>query len=160
MNKWARRAGALLAQAGNNPISQHLSNAWLALVNERLDAEGLRGQVWGNMTYACESCGHRELRELEVGVEGPPHWRDDVVYIACAFSAGQCVCGGLMTHVNFSVDVEYETPQAPSASAVFRVPREWPRYPTRGMHEDGTVILATADSAFLELNLRAKESHS
>ncbi len=60
-----------------------------------------------------------------------------------------------MTHVNFVGDIEYKSPRAPSVPAVFRVPREWVRYPTRGMHEDGTVILATADSAFLELNLRA-----
>lgn len=151
---WHERAKALIVSG--DPFDDTAKDEFLALINERLDAEGLRGKVWGNMTYACESCGRAEVREMEVGVEGPPHWRDDLVYIASAFTTGRCDdCGGRMTHTNWKGDVEYDTPREPTALAVFRVPRVWPHYPTRGIRDDGTVIIAKADSAFLSLNLGA-----
>ena len=154
MSDWHDRAQAILRLSSDDPFDQKQKDAWLALVNERLDAEGLRGQVWGAMHYVCERCGYTEYREMEVGVEGPPHWREDLIYIASAFSAGRHDdCGGLMTHKHFASDVEYDAPREPTARAVFRVPREWPTYPSRGMREDGTVIVNVGDSAFLSLNL-------
>lgn len=103
------------------------------------------------MTYACDRCGFFEIRELEVGVEGPQHWRDDVTFIACAFTAGRCPeCNNSMTHINFKGDVEYDSPREPTAKYVFRVPKEYSSYPTLGMHDDGTIIKTFADSAFLQ----------
>ena len=151
---WHSRAQAILDLQSDNPLDQGQKDAWLALVNERLDAEGLRGKVWGAMHYVCERCCYVEYREMEVGVEGPPHWKDDLTYIASAFSAGRHDdCGGVMSHKHFGSDVEYDEPREATARAVFRVPREWPTYPTRGIYEDGTVIVGVADSAFLSLNL-------
>jgi hypothetical protein len=150
---WAERSAPIIEHSRGNLFDEAAKQAYLDLVNERLDAEGLRGKVWGAMHYVCVRCGSTEYRELEVGVEGPDHWRVDITYIACAFSAGRCHCGGLMTHARFSDDVDYEEPRDPVAKAVFRVPRQWPSYPTRGIRDDGTVIVGLADSAFLSLNL-------
>lgn len=151
---WYDRAKEILKLASGGPFDQPTKDAWLALLNERLDVEGLRGKVWGAMHYVCERCGYIEYRELEVGVEGPPHWKDDLIFIACAFSAGRHDdCGGLMTYKHFASDVEYDEPREATARAVFRVPREWPSYPTQGIYDDGTVIVGVSDSAFLSLNL-------
>lgn len=160
MTAWKQRADALVEQARTAvPFSdeyERIGDEALELINERLEAEQLRAKVWGTMTYACEECGHREVYELEVGVEGPPAWRRDTCYIACAFSAGQCErCRGLMTHTNFAGDVAYDEPRDPSVANVFRVPRTWPTYPTRGIADDGTVIVERSRSAFLSLDRAA-----
>ena len=130
----------------------------LTIINDRLDAEGLRTKMWGSMLYRCDNdvCQHIETYELEFGVEGPPAWRQDMTYIACAFTAGHCTdCGGLMTHWSFKDDETYDQPRDPSVVHVFRVPREWPVYLTKGMYSDGTVISSRGDSAFLSTNVKA-----
>lgn len=152
---WRERASALRSEFDTVRFDE-LNDVQLALVNERLDATGRRGLVWGRMTYACDRCHAEEPYEMEVGVEGPPDWRADGTYIATAFSAGRCpLCGGTMTHVRFRDDVEYEVERAPVERRVFRVPRTWPSYPTEGIADNGNVVVARSSSAFLSLNLAA-----
>lgn len=152
---WAERAEAIISMTEPDEYPKdNVYDAFLALVNERLDETGLRNKVWGNMTYRCDNCHSEEIYELEVGVEGPQEWRTERTYIACAFGAGRCDrCNGSMTHVRFSDDVTYDKLRAPAARYVFRVPKEWPTYPLQGMYDDGTVITSRGDSAFLQTRI-------
>lgn len=156
---WKERAEALVMRAAaagyHGEEYDKVQDDALELVNMRLDSEFLRGKVWSTMTYACDACEHKETYELECGVEGPPLWRKDSTYIACAFSAGSCEkCGGVMSHTNFKDDANFE-PRSPHARHVFRVPRSWPIYPTQGITDDGVIITARGESAFLSINLDA-----
>lgn len=155
---WKAEMAAAVAVIRENLDDQQARDVALTIINDRLDAFGLRTKVWGSMIYRCErdGCHHIELYELEVGVEGPPAWRQDLTYIACAFTAGRCEhCGGPMSHWSFKDDDTYDQPRDPSALNVWRVPREWPVYPTKGMYDDGTVITSRGDSAFLSMNAKA-----
>lgn len=126
--------------------------AHFALVNERLDESGLRGQVWGSMIYACRG-GHEERIELEVGVEGPADWREDGTYLACAFGGPPCdECGKETTHVRWSEDEHFE-PRAAETERVWRVPRERVRYAARSLDRDGRPIYSLGDSAFLSFDM-------
>ena len=137
-------------------VRANRDDATLEIINARLDESGLRAKVWGFMNYGCDKCGRRERYEMEVGVEGPPEWRDDLCYLASAFTAGHCEeCGGAMTHVDWGSDGTYTEPRDPTALRVWRVPRAWPTHVTRGMYADGTIVTTKACSAFLALNVGA-----
>lgn len=181
---WKERAEALIVtdmddadyfKGREGREAQHL-----ALVNERLDAEGLRGKVWMVMPYQCTGldsqrgvvrtgCGRIAYYECEVGVEGPPAWREDMTYVPTAFVAGLCPhCGGKMQHV-MHADIEFDEPVEPGttfsvpgggvieqvAEKFFRVPREPVSYATDGCDEDGNVIYSTATHAFLSTPMHA-----
>ena len=149
---WAQRAAAIPDASAS---TDDLERAGLALVNERLDAEGLRGLAWGEMRYGCDRCGYSEWRELEVGVEGPPSWRKDGTYIACAFGSGKCECGGDLTHVTWADDRTYPEPRKPTELRWFRVPSKPVTYVTQGMYDNGDVIYGEGRHAFLALRAEA-----
>lgn len=152
---WAERGAALMEQLQGDDYDA-LGAAGLALVNERLEAEGLRGLAWGAMHYRCEGCGREELREMEVGVEGPPGWRSDGTYIASPFISGKCDrCRGAMSHYDWNRDIAYPEPLPPSALRWFRVPSQPVQYVTQGMYDNGDVIYATGVHAFLALRAEA-----
>ncbi len=153
---WKAEMDAAVVAIRTNLDDEKARDVALAIINDRLDADDARTKVWGSMLYRCDDCHHFETYELEVGVEGPPAWRQDGTYIACAFTAGRCDhCVGAMTHWSFRDDVTYDEPREPSVLNVWRVPREWPVYATRGMYDDGTVITSRGDSAFLSMNAKA-----
>lgn len=161
---WRERSDAFFQEADAEHMwGDELGAKALALVNERLDDEGLRGKVWMAMPYACDSCRAVAWYECEVGVEGPPEWRDDQTFVASPFTAGRCGrCRGSMTHV-MHCDAVFDGPRDPGepfgatghvevvSDRVFRVPREPVRWPTEGCDEDGNVIYAEAAQAFLSL---------
>lgn len=140
----------------------------LAVVNERLDLEGGRLRVWGAMRYACDrSCGYDAWYELEVGVEGPPQWREDGTTIACPMLAGRCLrCPGVMQHVDWPNDITFSKLMPlhspfvvgrgivqTTATKVFRVPREPVRNATH-LRDDGTVAYSEAPYAYLMANVK------
>ncbi len=166
---WKERADALLAevQAAAYPDPDVFGPKSLALVNERLDAEGVRNKVWMVMPYRCGDCGSLTYIEAEYGVEGPPSWREDGTYIASPFGIGRCErCGGDVTHV--FRDVEFDEPREPGgetftglsglptyATKAFRVTREPWAYTTEGVDDDGNVIQGLSSQPFLSTPMRA-----
>lgn len=147
MTVWADRVKAL-GDPREGDFEEFAARA-LDLLNERLDESGLRTKVWGAMRYACAN-GHSIWVELEVGVEGPPDWRADGTYLACAFGGRRCeTCGAETTHVDFAGDRHYDEPRAATEPWIFRVPREPVRYPTLGIYDDGRVIYDVSRAAFL-----------
>lgn len=167
MSDWRERAEELVARVAADPSSyEEMSALGLALVNERLDAEELRGKVWAAMPYRCGGCGSVRWYECEVGVEGPQAWREDNTYIASPYTAGRCErCGKPMTHVLHN-DHEFE-PREPGEKIdgmsrmkvypdkMFRVPREPVQYTTHGVRDDGSVIYQTSTHAFLSIPMHA-----
>lgn len=166
---WRERAEALILSSQQDASRiEEVGALGLELVNERLDAEGLRGKIWAVFPYQCDSCAHEEWYEVEVGVEGPQEWRDDYTFIACAYVAGRCPsCNGTMTHVlhHDVILAGHGDPGEPFvatgitrmtfASKMFRVPREPVRYATEGCTDDGNVIYSTATHAFLSTPIHA-----
>jgi hypothetical protein len=167
---WKARAEAILGDEDDYTNLTAKNAAVLALVNERLDAEGLRNKVWMVMPYSCDKCRSQVWYEAEYGVEGPRAWRDDVTYIASSFTAGLCTrCGGTLTHV-MGRDVKFEHPVEPGerffppgsgviwsvADKFFRVPREPVVYATEGCDDDGNVIYGDPSAhAFLSTPMHA-----
>lgn len=167
---WKQRGEAAVASPSMSDGEK--GRQLLALVNERLDLEGVRLQAWGAMRYACDrGCGFEAWYELEMGVEGPPIWKEDGTTIACPLLADRCLrCAGTMKHVDFPGDVTFKRPMplhSPfltdrgivqvKASQVFRVPREPVRSPTH-LLTNGKVSYSEATHAFLMANVKGGRS--
>lgn len=135
MSDWAARVAPLIERARESPWDDSWKREADAIIRERLDAlwpDGWEDRVWGSMTYACadddgcQTFSHRV--ELGVGVEGPPEFREDSTYVACAFVAGRCpACGKPLTHVNWKADETYPEPRERQRTAwMFRLSAKHP----------------------------------
>lgn len=93
---------------------------------------------WGSMAYRCDICGFEWEVWMALGVEGPPHLRNQGLYVATPFMAGRCPawpiasaeemvsCGGGMRHVRFDGDRQFEPCVAPDDVPRFVLPRaQW-----------------------------------
>lgn len=86
----------------------------------------------GTMNYRCEVCGFEWEVWLGMGVEGPQALKNAGLFVPCAFVIGRCPawpvradateeeraqlrdmgpCDGQMTHVEFSRDRRFDSPQ-------------------------------------------------
>lgn len=167
---WAERSKVIIDRAweGDTGLSDDDHAEYLTLVNERLDAEGLRNKVWMVMPYRCDNCGLIAYYECEVGVEGPPSWKSDGTFLASPFGGERCAsCGKDTTHL-MGRDVIFDEPVEPGtpfvglgglpthASRYFRVVRKAVTHPTQGCDDDGNVIYGQPSTqAFLSWPMHA-----
>lgn len=96
--------------------------------------------VWGTMVYGCsgdirntvmvpgqppemKGCGYEEVRELGIGVEGPPDLRVGNKFVPTPFFAGGCPeCGGSMRHIDWNRDEAFEPRPRDKTLQAFTLP--------------------------------------
>lgn len=134
--RFALDPDALVAEGARQPTDQRRGrddlNATMQqgfpanhLASIRKAAGARAGLIWLTMLYRCDGCGQQSRVAAEVGVEGPPDLRERGSFVASPYSFRCGACQGLVSHVEFGKDEEFE-PRPRRGEWCFALPDDTP----------------------------------